>query len=146
MVDNFARWYIENPLLYRIRVRTEGTARERLDYLIYSAMREELGRNPLTEVVRNTNRFIERKSEVELGEQIEMGTQENPMRTTIERGREKVMEAVTLRADEMASELGIRIVDVRMKRADLLPENLQAVFKRLAARRGTREHRQETLP
>ncbi len=135
MLDNFARWYIENPLLYRIRVRTESTARERLDYLVYSAMREELGKNQLTEVVRNTNRFVDHKSEVELGEQVDVGMQENPMRTHIERGREKVMEAVTARADQMAAELGIRIIDVRIKRADLLPENLQAVFKRMRAER-----------
>jgi membrane protease subunit HflC len=140
MIDNFSRWYIENPLLYRIRVRTEGTARERLDYLIYSAMREELGRNELTEVVRSTNRFIDRKLEVEIeapeeGGAPETTASENPMRAKIKLGREELMKLVSKRADEMAKELGIRIIDVRIKRADLLPENLQAVFKRMRAER-----------
>ena len=135
MIDNFARWYIEDPLLYRIRVRTEGNARERLDYIIYSAMREELGRNELSEVVRSTNRFVDRKSEVEQGDTAELATGENPMRAHVEHGRAEVMKVVTARADAMAKDLGIRVLDVRIKRADLLQDNLMAVYKRMRAER-----------
>jgi membrane protease subunit HflC len=135
MIDNFARWYIENPLQYRIRVRTEGAARQRIDYVVYSAMREELGRNELTEVVRTSNRFIDRKSEVEIEAPLEGANSENPMHAEIKKGREELMRAVTMRANQMAKEFGIHIVDVRIKRADLLRENLQAVFKRMRAER-----------
>jgi membrane protease subunit HflC len=135
LIDHFARWYIEDPLLFRIRVGTVEGARGRLDDLIYSSMREELGQRELIEVVRSTNRFIDRKSELELVEGEQASTVQNPMRTPIELGREKIMEAVARQADAMAREMGIRVVDVRIKRADLLQENLEAVFLRMKAER-----------
>ncbi len=144
-VDNFARWRIINPLLYRVRVQNERNARERLDDIIYSVMREELGKNPLIEVIRTTNRYSEalaREADAEdlpEGEDIEISVlqdDQNPMREDIKRGREVLMQTVTRKSDAMAREkYVIQIIDVRIKRADLLKENLQAVFGRMQAER-----------
>lgn len=149
VVDNFARWHVRNPLLYRIRVRNERNARDRLDDVIYSAMREELGRNPLTEVIRTTNRFVDRPSaieeamseipgselEEEVEEETDSGVADNPMQEHIDQGREEIMKAVTAASDAKARQYGISILDIRIKRADLLPENLEAVFGRMQAER-----------
>jgi len=136
VVDNFARWRIVNPLLFRIRVRTNRSARDKLDDIIYSVMREELGRSPLVEVIRTTNRFVDKPSATELTEEEMAEDQEdNPMRERIEKGREVLMQAVTTRSDEKARQFGIRVLDVRIKRADLLQENLTAVFGRMMAER-----------
>lgn len=132
-VDNFARWRIENPLLYRIRVRNESNARDRLDNIIYSVMLEELGKSTLTEVIRTTNRFINTATVAEEQQQNLIST--NPMSELVERGREAIMQAVTARADEKAGQYGIRVLDVRIKRADLVPDNLHAVFGRMQAER-----------
>lgn len=132
-VDNFARWRIESPLLYRIRVRNESNARDRLGNIIYSAMLEQLGKSTLTEVIRTTNRFIDKAPPPE--EQDDDLISTNPMREKVEYGREEIMKIVTARADEKARQYGIRVVDVRIKRADLVPENLQAVFGRMQAER-----------
>jgi modulator of FtsH protease HflC len=142
-VDNYARWRIINPLLYRVGVQTERNARERLDDVIYSVMREELGRNPLIEVIRTSNRYtgaeLPTVDEAISGDELELATvlpETSPMREDIERGREEIMQAVTEKADALArEEYGIQILDVRIKRADLLPENLQAVFGRMQAER-----------
>jgi membrane protease subunit HflC len=135
VVDNFARWRIENPLLYRISVRTTTAAKGALDDTIYSAVREELGKNDLTEVIRTTNDYIDRPlAEVEEGP--EGMLTEKPMQERITQGREKIMNAVTARADERArTQYGIRVIDVRIKRADLLQENFEAVFGRMQAER-----------
>lgn len=137
VVDNFARWRIENPLLFRVSVRSVVAANNALDDVIYSAVREELGKNNLTEVIRTTNRFIQTGlDEMAAEDSPEALETLNTMRERISQGREKIMNAVTTRADERArSQYGIRVLDVRIKRADLLQENFQAVFGRMQAER-----------
>ena len=51
IVDNFARWRIADPLQFLVSVQNEFVAMTRLDDIIFSAMREELGRRSLDEVV-----------------------------------------------------------------------------------------------
>jgi membrane protease subunit HflC len=115
LVDNFARWRIVNPLLFVQAVRTENQAQSRLDDIIYSVLREELAKSNLVEIVRTENIPA-------LEEQISTG-------------REAIMDAVTKKADKTARQYGIQVIDVRIKRADLPKENLNAVFNRMRAER-----------
>lgn len=138
IIDNFSRWRIEDPLLYRIRVGTERSARDKLDDIIYAIMREELGRNNLVEVIRTTNDNMSyTPAEVDEALQIDEESDLAPsMRERVERGREQIMANVLDLANKRVIDpFGIRIVDVRIKRADLVTENLQAVFKRMEAER-----------
>lgn len=133
VIDNFARWRVENPLLYRVSLGNVVTAKARLDDTIYSAIREELGKRNLIEVIRTTNDHMNPIVEEDAPASAALPA---AMRETISVGREKIMDNVTARADETArSRYGIRVVDVRIKRADLLPENFQAVFGRMSAER-----------
>jgi membrane protease subunit HflC len=147
MVDNFARWRIWNPLLYRVTVQTERNARDRLDDIIYSFMREELGKSPLVEVIRTKNRPAEEsvQTEEEVLDASDDYKTEDPMAEAIERGREDIMLTVSKRSDELAQGLGIRVIDVRIKRADLVRENLEAVFGRMQAERSriSKQYRSE---
>ena len=103
VLDNYARWRIVNPLLFLQTLRTTAEGMARLDDIIYSEMRKELGQHELTEVIA-TN-------------------------------REELMRLVTQRSDEAAQVYGIKVLDVRIKRADLPPENEAAVFNRMRAER-----------
>jgi membrane protease subunit HflC len=133
-VDNFARWRIEDPLLFRIRVRSVSEALNRLDDIIYSFMREELGRNDLIEIIRTTKEFTDFDTEAELAETDAISNE--MMRAALNHGREEIMNAVTERTDAVTREqFGITVIDVRIKRAELLTENLQAVFARMRAER-----------
>lgn len=49
--------------------------------------------------------------------------------------RSAIMEMVTKRSSELISEYGIEIIDVRIKRTDLPPENQRAIFGRMRAER-----------
>jgi modulator of FtsH protease HflC len=51
VVDNFCRWRILDPLQFFRTVRTEAGAQSRLDDIVYSNLRETLGRHTLTEIV-----------------------------------------------------------------------------------------------
>ncbi len=140
VVDNFARWRIENPLLFRISVRTVVGATGSLDDTIYSVVREELGKSNLIEVIRTTNDLLKDGAVVADEEAAEAEAAvvetQNLAREEIALGREKIMNTVTQRANAIArAQYGIRVIDVRIKRADLLPENFQAVFGRMTAER-----------
>jgi len=103
IVDNFARWRIADPLKFLVSVQNVSYAQSRLDDIIFSAVREELGQRTLTEIVATS--------------------------------REEIMKRVTDLSRDAALALGIDIVDVRIKRADLPLENKANVFERMRAER-----------
>ncbi|MDD5223759.1 MAG: protease modulator HflC [bacterium] len=103
IVDNYTRWRITDPLKYFQSVRNEIGARARLDDIIYSNVRQELGRYTLTQIVSED--------------------------------RSKIMGKITELSNQQALAYGIQVLDVRIKRADLPPENEKAVFGRMQAER-----------
>ena len=50
-VDNYSRWRIADPLQFYRTVRDEGGAQSRLDDIVYSDLRETLGRHTLRDIV-----------------------------------------------------------------------------------------------
>ncbi len=126
LVDNFARWRIVSPLRFIQTVRTENGAQSRLDDIIYSVLREQLAMSELVEIVRTDN------SIASLDEHIKTG-------------REAIMKSVTQKGDAAARRYGIQVIDVRIKRADLPKENLNAVFGRMREERSriSKQYRSE---
>lgn len=113
IVDNFARWRIVDPLKFLKSVQTVRGAQSRLDDVIYAAVREELGRRALSEIMSGN--------------------------------RDEIMRKVTERSRKDAESMGVEIVDVRIKRADLPEENKKNVFDRMRAERArqAKEYRAE---
>jgi membrane protease subunit HflC len=103
IVDNYTKWRIKDPLQFYRTVRTLAAAQARLDDIVYSQIRERLGRYTLTEIVSEE--------------------------------RAKIMTEVTTKASTLIAEYGIEVVDVRIKRTDLPPENERAIFGRMRAER-----------
>ncbi len=150
-VDCYARWRIENPLLFLQSVQTESAAMSRLDDVIYSVLRQEIGQSDLIHIVRNTNdpvglgEYVTLVSSVTYSqtgdEQIVMtGTGEiveviRLVRVPEGQGREALLTRVTEKTRELTDQYGIHLVDVRIKRADLPAANQQAVFSRMQAER-----------
>jgi len=128
-LNNYALWRIVDPLLFLKTVRSEPGANSRLDDIIYSVVREEVGKYVLIDTVRTSNREM-------LSAEITV-RKEQPKREIerIEVGREKIMKVVTEKSDQMARQYGIKIIDVRIKRADLPKANREAVFGRMKAER-----------
>ena len=58
VLDNYARWKIEDPLQFYRTMRTETNAQARLDAVIYSQIRAHVGRHTLTEVVADERNSI----------------------------------------------------------------------------------------
>jgi membrane protease subunit HflC len=51
VVDNYAKWRIDDPLLFYRRVRNEKGALSRLDDIIFAELRVELGRHEMHEII-----------------------------------------------------------------------------------------------
>lgn len=103
IVDAFARFRIENPLLLYQAVSNEAGAADRLETVVNSVLRRVMGSVPFSAMLSED--------------------------------RTKLLVAIRTAANEQAKGLGIQVIDVRIKRADLPEANSEAIFKRMRAER-----------
>jgi membrane protease subunit HflC len=101
VVDAFVRYRIANPLQYYRTLRNEAQAADRLEPLINSSLRQVLG-------AATANQIISQQR------------QELMARTLAD-----------VRTRAARSRLGIEVIDLRIKRADLPAANQQAVYQRM---------------
>lgn len=126
-VDTYARWRISDPLRFFQRLRDERGAQSRLDDILDGETRNSVARHDLVEVVRSSNRdpdvvLIDTEEESTILDQIEVG-------------RPDITAEILQRAQERASDLGIEILDLRLKRINYVDEVQQDVFQRMIAER-----------
>lgn len=58
VIDNFAKWRIVEPLTFYEAFRTQEAARARLDDIIYSELRVDLGQHDLSEIISKNRSSI----------------------------------------------------------------------------------------
>ena len=126
-VDTYARWRITDPLLFFQRLRDERGAQSRLDDILDGETRNAVARHDLIELVRSTNRDpadvpIESEEEAVILE-------------TIERGRQEITRSILETASGRTADLGIELLDLRLKRINYVEEVQQDVFARMIAER-----------
>jgi membrane protease subunit HflC len=102
-VDAYARYQIEDPLLFYQTVRNELGARGRLEAIIDSSVRRALGRETLASILTGQRNDITRS----IGEEV----------------------------NASVSSLGIKIIDVRLRRADYPAATSQNIFNRMKSER-----------
>ena len=103
VVDAFLRFRITDPLRFYQTVGNERVARQRLDALLTSSLRQVIGTVPLQSVLTNE--------------------------------RATLMSKIAQRVNAEAGDLGIGVMDVRIKRADLPEANNQAIYARMKTER-----------
>jgi membrane protease subunit HflC len=126
-VDTYARWRITDPLLFFQRLRDERGAQSRLDDILDGETRNAVARHDLIELVRSSNRDpddvpIESEEEAVILE-------------AIERGRQEITRDILATAAERTSDLGIELLDLRLKRINYVEEVQKDVFARMIAER-----------
>ena len=62
VIDNYARWRITDPLLFIKNVVNEAGAQTRLDDIVYSVLRADLGKHELEEIVSKRSGIMSRVS------------------------------------------------------------------------------------
>ncbi len=126
-VDTYARWRIVDPLRFFQRLRDERGAQSRLDDILDGETRNSVARYDLIELVRSSNRdpddvLVESEEEAAILDEIEMG-------------RQAIAKEILERASTSVADLGIELLDLRLKRINYVEEVQQDVFARMIAER-----------
>ena len=127
-VDTYARWQIEDPLLFFQRVRDEIGAHSRLDDILDGEVRNAIARHDLVELIRSTNREPQITEDLTAGEQAETFLQ-------IEIGREEITRLILEVTALRTTELGIKLLDLRFKRINYVEEVQNKIFDRMISER-----------
>ncbi|MFP3941651.1 MAG: protease modulator HflC [Thermoanaerobaculia bacterium] len=126
-VDTMARWQITDPLLFFQRLRDERGAQSRLDDILDGETRNAVANHELVEIVRSSNRDPERDPSLPEDDFQEF--------EDIEVGRDKIRGEILSAARSRTSDLGLEILDVRLKRINYTEEVRRKVYDRMIAER-----------
>lgn len=126
-VDMYARWRITDPLKFFQRLRDERGAQSRLDDILDGETRNAVASFDLIELVRSSNRPADSVP-------IE-NEEERIVLEEIAKGRRAIAAGILEAAQGRTADLGIEILDIRLKRINYVDEVEQDVFARMIAER-----------
>lgn len=127
-VDTYARWRIKDPLLFFQRVRDERGAQSRLDDILDGETRNAVAKHDLVEIIRSTNRKYRKSEELSAGET------SDPL-LEIKYGREVITRSIIEAASVRTLELGIELLDLRLKRVNYVEEVQNKIYERMITER-----------
>jgi len=126
-VDTYARWHITDATKYYQRLRDEFGAQSRLDDILDGETRNTVAKHDLIEVVRTSNR--------EFAATEELGGAQDESFAEVQFGRDKLAAEVLAAANVATGELGIEVLDFRIKRINYVPEVRREVYARMVSER-----------
>lgn len=127
-VDSYARWRITDPLLFFQRLRDERGAQSRLDDILDGETRNTIAKNELIDLVRSTNRpFVVAEDVADLSQP--------EAAEKVDHGREKLTQEVLANARRRTGDLGIEILDFRIKQINYVEAVRQEVYARMISER-----------
>ena len=126
-VDTYARWQITDPLQFYKRLTNERGAQSRLDDILDGETRDYIANNNIEETVRNSNRTPV------MTDSISEPSSDSLVRILV--GREKIEQMILKTANERAADLGIVILDFKIKRLNYVEEVRDQVYKRMTSER-----------
>jgi modulator of FtsH protease HflC len=126
-IDTYARWQITDPLQFFKRMTNERGAQSRLDDIIDGETRDIIANHNIEEAVRTSNRTP-----------ISSGASSDMVGDTlidIQTGREALQKLILKSSNDKAKDLGIVILDVRIKRINYVAEVQNQVYERMKSER-----------
>ncbi|TVP78021.1 MAG: protease modulator HflC [Puniceicoccaceae bacterium] len=132
-VDTTARWRIVDPLIFMQRVQNERGATMRLNDILDSVVRDKISATDLVEIVRSKDWKI---SQDDL-ERVQLTGEEDEeiLMQEVKTGRQELVRSILTQAASQMPEMGIELVDIRIKRIDYVDAVQQRVFERMIAER-----------
>ena len=108
IIDNYAIWHVTDPKALISNAGQLEKAESRMEEFIYSAIRAEFGQTDYDDIINDENS-----------------------------SRGSINDRITERVNELiaADNYGIEVLDVRIRRTDLPPENEQSVYTRMVSER-----------
>ena len=130
-VNTFARWRIEDPKLYFVRLHDERSAQSRLEDILGSETRNSIAKHDLIEIVRtDKDRQPVHDDTLKGGPTGTIG-----VLPPIEFGRQKIEEEIKTAATQKLAEFGIAVLDFRIKRVNYNPDVLDRIYQRMISER-----------
>jgi len=126
-VEAYARWQITDPLQFFKRLTDERGALSRLSDILDGETRDYIANHNLEEVVRSVNRVPTPSGTI--GEEV------GDTLSDITTGRLDIQKLMLESANQKASDLGIIILDVRLKRLNYVEEVKAQVYERMKSER-----------
>jgi membrane protease subunit HflC len=108
-VDTYARWHIKDPLLFFQRVRDERGAQSRLDDILDGETRNAIAKHLAGEIAATLQQ--------------------------IKFGREELTRSIITNAAPRTLELGIELLDLRLKRINYVEEVQKKIYERMITER-----------
>lgn len=125
-VETYARWQITDPLQFYVRLRDERSGQSRLDDILDGETRNAVASFELLDIIRSSNRTPEISEEY---------LQEIESLDTIKVGREKIEKMILEKVNGRCTDLGIAILDFRIKRINYVEEVRNNVYDRMISER-----------
>ncbi len=127
-VDSYARWRITDPLLFFQRLQNENGAQSRLDDILDGETRNTIAKHELIDLVRSTNRpFVVAEDVAELSQP--------EAAERVQFGRDRLTTEVLQNARRRTGDLGIEVLDFRIKQINYVDEVRQEVYARMISER-----------
>lgn len=126
-VDMYARWRITDPLKFFQRLRDERGAQSRLDDILDGETRNAVASYDLIELVRSSNRPV--------GTIPIESEEERIVLEQIAKGRRAIAAGILEAARARTLDLGIEVLDIRLKRINYVDEVAKDVYARMIAER-----------
>jgi membrane protease subunit HflC len=141
-VDTTARWQIIDALKFIQTVQNENGAKSRLDTILDGHTRDIISNHNLVEAVRNSNAIIEiiESKKVELQKRKDRGEPiiEEEISGDIAKinvGRDKLSQLIVIKAQDECNALGIKLIDVQLRRISYEKSVENKVYERMISER-----------
>jgi modulator of FtsH protease HflC len=131
IVDTTARWRITDPLQFLRSVRDEAGARTRLDDVLDSAARDIVSGTELEEIVRSADWQVDVS---QLAQEEAAALEETDLQRP-QKGRAQLERDILATASQQMPNIGIEIVDVRIKRINYIESVRDQVESRMISER-----------
>jgi membrane protease subunit HflC len=132
-VDTFARWRIEDPKTYFVRLKDERSAQSRLEDILGSETRNAIAKHDLIEIIRtDKDRKPVHDESLKSGP---MGIGTIGVLQPITFGRLKIEGEIKKAAATKLKEFGIELLDLRLKRVNYNPDVLDRIYQRMISER-----------
>jgi membrane protease subunit HflC len=132
-VDTYARWRIEDPKTYFVRLHDERSAQSRLEDILGSETRNAIAKHDLIEIVRTDK---DRKPMVDESLKVgPVGIGTIGVLPPIAYGRLKIEAEIKTAAEVKLAEFGVQLLDLRLRRVNYNPDVLDRIYQRMISER-----------
>lgn len=132
-VDTFARWKINDPKTYFVRLHDERSAQSRLEDILGSETRNAIAKHDLIEIVRTDKTRKPMVDENLKPGPVGIGT--IGVLPPIAFGRGKIEAEIKEAAAVKLAEFGVELLDLRLRRVNYNPDVLDRIYQRMISER-----------